>query len=76
MSGLKHHLFFHVCLMSLSIMSSGSIHAVACVKTAFLSGWTTFIVLLDHVLLVHSSVEGQMEYLHSSLTSCSICGIT
>ena len=40
-----------------------------CVSTAFLSGWTTFIVWMDHVLLVHSFVEGHMEYLHSSLTS-------
>ena len=76
MSGLKHHLFFCVCLVSLSIMSSESIHTVACVRTAFVSGWTTFIVWMDHVLLVHSSVEGHMGYLHSSLRSCSTCGIT
>ena len=37
---------------------------------------TTFIVWMDHILLVHPSVEGHTEYLHSSLTSCSICGIT
>ena len=54
----------------------GFIQAVACVRTAFLSGWTTFIVWMDHGLLVHSSVEGHREYLHSSLTSCNICGIT
>ena len=54
----------------------GFIQAVACVRTAFLSGWTTFIVWTDHGLLVHSSVEGHREYLHSSLTSCNICGIT
>ena len=34
MSGLNHYLFFHVWLMSLSIMPSGFIHAVACVRTA------------------------------------------
>ena len=62
--------------MSLSIMPSGFIHTVACVRTAFLLGWTTFIEWMDHGLLVHSSVEGHMEYLHSSLTSCNICGIS
>ena len=30
---------------------------------------------MDHGLLVRS-VEGHMEYLHSSLTSYNICGIT
>ena len=64
-----------VWFMSLSIMPSGFIHTVACVRTAFLLGWTTFIAWMDHGLLVHSSVEGHMEYLHSSLTSCNICGI-
>ena len=54
----------------------GFIRAVDCVRTAFLSGWTTFIVWMDHGLLVRSSVEGPREYLHSSLTSCNICGIT
>ena len=56
-------------------MPSGFTHAVACVRTAFLLGWTTFIVWMDHGLLVRS-VEGHMEYLHSSLTSYNICGIT
>ena len=54
----------------------GFIRAVDCVRIAFLSGWTTFIVWMDHGLLVRSSVEGPREYLHSSLTSCNICGIT
>ena len=62
--------------LSLSIMPSGFTHTVTCVRNAFLSGWTTFIVWMNHGLLVHSSVEGHMEYLHSSLTSCNICGIT
>ena len=68
-------LFFRVWLMSLSIMPSGFIPAVAWVRTAFLSGWATFIVWMDRGLLVCSSVEGHRECLHSSLTSCRICGI-
>ena len=40
---------------------------VACVRTALLSDWTTFIVWMDHGLLVLSSVEGHMKYLLSSL---------
>ena len=61
--------------MSLSVMPSGFTHIVAYVRIAFLSGWT-FIVWMNHGLLVCSSVEGHMEYLHSSLISCNICGIT
>ena len=45
-------------------------------QNTFLSDWTTFIVWMDHGLLVRSSVQGHMEYLHSSLTSFNICGIT
>ena len=75
LSGLKHHFFFPVCLMSLSIKPSGFMHTVACIRTAFLSGLTTFNVWMDHGLFVRS-VKGHMEYLHSSLTSFNICGIT
>ena len=74
MSGLKH-LFFCVWLTSLSIMPLGFIHAVGCVRTAFLSGWTTFTVWMGRGLLVCPSAEGRVDYLHSSLMSCHICGI-
>ena len=67
MSGLRHRLFFRVCLMSLSIMPSGSTHAAACGGAAFLSGWTTLVVWMDHVLLVHSFLKDTWDiYTHLS----------
>ena len=57
-----------VWLMSRSIMPS--VHPCCSMCQHCLPfRWTTFIVWMDHVLLVHSSVEGHMEYLHLSLTS-------
>ena len=56
-------------------MPSDFIHAVGCVRTAFLSGWTTFIVWMDCGLLVCSSAKGHVKYLHSSLMFFHICGI-
>lgn len=53
------HLFFCVWLTSLSIMPLGFIQAVGCVRTAFLSGWTTFTVWMGRGLLVCPSAEGR-----------------
>ena len=56
------------CLANVTEHNAHRLHPpVACVRTALLSDWTTFIVWMDHGLLVLSSVEGHMNYLHSSL---------
>ena len=60
--GIIQDLSFHGRLISLRIMSSGSIHAVFCVRILFLlkAEFKGFIVFIYHILFIQASLVAKL----------------
>ena len=59
-SGIIHYLSFCDWLISLSIISSRFIYAVACFRITFLKAELYSIVHIYHIFFIHSSVDGHL----------------
>ena len=63
--GIIQYLFLHDWLIPLSLMSSGFIHIVVCVRHPFLfKAPSCSIVWIYHILLIHSFIEGYLGCFH------------
>ena len=64
-SGIIWHLSFHDWLIPLSILSSGFLHVVTCVRIFFLfkAEWYS-IVCIYHILFIQSSVDRHLGCFH------------
>ena len=62
--GITQYLSFCDCFISLSIMSSRFIHAVAYVKIHSFLMLNNMPLFMHHVLFIHSSVDGHLGCFH------------